>query len=92
MELEKLSDVMANEVVKYTNLNRVKTKVIIFEKKSWCNCINSHRSIQQRQKQNLEKKLRDVDKKITDTSGIWLQLFWIQKLVKSRTKYQTQVV
>ena len=43
-------------------------------------------------KQNLKKKIGDVDKKTPATKVQWLQLFRIQKLVKLRKNYQTVVV
>ena len=43
-------------------------------------------------KQNLEKKIGNVDKKIPDMSDLVPTLFLIQKLVKLRTKYWILVV
>ena len=70
VDLKKVSDVVANEVVKNTKFNTLKTKGNSLKKKnSWCNWINSHKSIQHRF-QNLEEKIGDVDKKIPHTSGL----------------------
>ena len=49
VELKKLSGVVANQVVKNTKFNTLKTKNKQFRKESsWCNYINSHKSIQHR--------------------------------------------
>ena len=70
VNLKNLSDAVDNEVVKNTKFNTLNTKVNNLEKiNSWCNYINSCKSIQHRQVPFIEK-IRDVDKKIPDTSGL----------------------
>ena len=63
VDLEKLRDAMDNEVIKNTKLNTLKTKVNNLEK----NIPNATTLIDINQystdKQNLEKKIEDVDKK-----------------------------
>ena len=62
IESKRLTDVVANEVVKNTKLNTVKTKVNNLEKKipdgTTLIYINQYNT----DKQNLKKKIRDVDK------------------------------
>ena len=64
-DLKKLSDVVANEVVKSTKFNTLKTKINSLEKEipdeTALICINQYNP----DKKNLEKKIGDVDKKIT---------------------------
>ena len=48
VDLKKLSHVIDSEVLKNAKFNTPKTKVSTLEKKPWCNCFNSHKSIQHR--------------------------------------------
>ena len=62
VDLKKLSDVVDNEVNKNTKFNTLKTKVISLENKiPDATTINQYNTY----KQNLEKKIGDVDKKNT---------------------------
>ena len=92
LDLKILSHVVDNEAVKNTKFNTVKTKVNNLDKKipDWTTliCINQCNT----DKPNFENKIGYFDKKIQDSRGLVLQLFWIQKLVKLRTKYQILLV
>ena len=68
--MKKLSDVVANDVVKDTKFNALKTKVNSFEKKSPDTTTLIHINQYNTGKQYLEKKIRDVHKKIPDMSGL----------------------
>ena len=61
--MDKLSDVIDNQVVKNTKFNTLKTKVINLEQKipeaTTLIDINQHNT----DEQNLEQKIKDVDKK-----------------------------
>ena len=61
--LKKLSDVVDNEVVKNTKFNTLKTKVNNLEKKIPDAATLIHINQHNTHKQNLEKKIGDVDKK-----------------------------
>ena len=63
VDLKKLSDVVANEVVKNTKFNTLKTKVNSLEKKIPDATTLIHINQYNTDKQNLEKKIGDVDKK-----------------------------
>ena len=71
VDYEKLSDVVGNEVLKNTKFNTLKTKVNKLEKKipyaTTLIYINQYNT----DKQNLEKKIRDVDKESPDKSGLF---------------------
>ena len=69
VDLKKLSDALDNEVAKNTTLNTLKTKVNNLEKKICVATTLIHINQHNTDKQNLEKKIGDVDKKIPDTSG-----------------------
>ena len=62
-DLKKLSDVVDNEVVKNTKFNTLKTKVNNVEKKIPDATKLIHVNQNNRDKQNLQKKPGDVDKK-----------------------------
>ena len=70
IDLDKLSDVIDNQVVKNTKFNTLKTKVINLEQKipeaTTLIDINQHNT----DEQNLEQKIKDVDKKMPDISGL----------------------
>ena len=68
VDCKKLSDVVANEVVKNTKFNTLKTTVKSLEKKVPDKITLIHINQYNSDKQNLEKKIGDVDKKIPDTS------------------------
>ena len=63
VDLKKLSDVVDNEVVKNTKYNIQKTKVNSLEKKIHDATTLNHINQNKTDKQNLEKKIGDVDKK-----------------------------
>ena len=63
VDLKKLSDVIDNEVVKNTKFNTLKTKVNNSEKKIPDAATLIHINQCNTDKQNLEKKIEDVDKK-----------------------------
>ena len=63
--MKKLSDVMDNKVVKNKKFNTLKTKVNNLEKKFPDVTTLIHINQYNTDKQNLEKKLGDVDKKNT---------------------------
>ena len=60
--MKKLSDVVANEVVKNTKFNAVKTKVNTLEKKIHDATTLIHINQYNTEKQNLKKKMGDIDK------------------------------
>ena len=92
VDLKKLSDIGTNEVVKNTKFNTLKTTVNSLEKKipdvttliqmNWHNI----------GKQNLEKKIGDVDKKITDASGLVTKFFLIIKISPVENEMQILVI
>ena len=63
MDLRKLSDVTDNEVVKNTKFNTLKTKLNTLENKSPDATTLIHINQYNTDKQNLEEKIRDADKK-----------------------------
>ena len=63
VDLEKLSDVVDNEVVKNIKFNTLKAKVNSLEKKIPGVTTLTHTNQYNTDKQNLEKKIGDVDKK-----------------------------
>ena len=65
VDLKKLSDVVDNEVVKNTKYNTLKTKVSSLENKIPDATTLIHINQYNTDKQNLEKKIGDVDKKNT---------------------------
>ena len=89
--MKKVSDVIDNYVVKNTKFNTLKTKVNSLEKKIPDATTLIHINQCNTDKQNLQKKSGDVDKIIPGTSVYWLQMFWIQKLVKFRIKFQIMI-
>ena len=64
--LKKISDVVDNDVLKNTKFNLLKTKVNSLEKKISDATTLIHVNQYNTDKQNLEKKLGNVDKKNTD--------------------------
>ena len=68
VNLKKLSDVVDNEVLKNTKFNTLKTKVNSLEKEISDATTLIHINQYNTDKQNLEKKIGYVDKKIPDTS------------------------
>ena len=92
VELKKIRDVVDNQFVKNTKFNTLKAKVNNFEKKIPDAATLVHINQYNTDKQNLEKKIGEVDEKITDTSCLMTTTVLKQKLVKLRTKYQIQVV
>ena len=68
--LKKLSDVAANEVLKNTKFNTLKTKANSLEKKISDATKLFHINQYNTDKQNLQKKNRDDDKQIPGTSGL----------------------
>ena len=70
LDLKKLINVVDNEVVKNTKLNRRKTKVNNLDKKIPHASTIIHINQYNTDNQILEKNVRDFDKKIRDTSGL----------------------
>ena len=68
--MKKLNDVAANEVVKNTKFNTLKTKLNSFEKKRLDAITLIHINQYNTGKKKLEKKIRDAYKEIPDTSGL----------------------
>ena len=60
--MKKLSDVVANEVVKNTKFNALKTKVNTLEKKIHDATTLIHINQYNTEKQKLKKKIGDIDK------------------------------
>ena len=89
--MEKLSDVVDNEVVKNTNFKTLKIKVNNLDKKIPDATTLIHINQCNTDKQNLVKKNRDKKKKQIWVVK-WLQLFGMQKVVKLITKYWIPVV
>ena len=79
------------EVVKNTKFNTLKTKVNNLENKAPDGTTLVHINQYNGDKQNLEKKYEDVDKKISVTSSFVTTTVWIQKLMNFRTKYEILV-
>ena len=78
INLKKLSNVVKNEVVKNTKFNRLNRKVNKLDKKIPYMTILIHISVYNTNKQNLEKKIEDVDTKYQMLVNWWLLLFLIQ--------------
>ena len=89
--LKNLSDLIDNEVDKNTKLNTLKTKVNNLEKKITEATTLIHIN-QYNTDKKIEKKLKMLMKKYQAQLVYWLQLFWIEKLVKLGTKYQILIV
>ena len=70
LDLKKLINVVDNEVVKNTKLNRRKTKVNNLDKKIPDASTIIHINQYNTDNQILEKNVRDFDKKIQDASGL----------------------
>ena len=70
LDLKKLINVVDNEVVKNTKLNRRKTKVNNLDKKIPDASTIIHINQYHTDNQILEKNVRDFDKKIQDASGL----------------------
>ena len=91
-DLKKLSDIVANEVVKCAKLKTLKTKVNSLENKipyaTTLIQINQYNT----EKQSSEKKIGDVDKKNTVYECLVTTTVLKTKLVKLRTKCQILVV
>ena len=68
VDLKKLSDVVDNEVVKNRKFNTLKLEVNNLENKFLDKTTLIHINQYNTGKQNLEKKIEDVDKKIPETS------------------------
>ena len=64
IDLKKLSDVVDNDIVKNTKFNTLKTKVNSLEKKIPEATTLIHINQNNTDKQNLEKKIEDIDNKI----------------------------
>ena len=75
VDLRKISDVVDNEVVKNTKFNKLKTKVNNLEKKIPQGAIVIHINQCDTVKENLEKKVGEVDYKYQIQVAQWLQLF-----------------
>ena len=85
VDLKIISDVVDNKVVKNKKLstfsvNNLERKIPDATTLFQVNQINTD-------KQNLQKKIVTVDKKHQVQVVLWLQLYWIQKLVKLRIKF-----
>ena len=78
INLKKLSNVVKNEVVKNTKFNRLNRKVNKLDKKIPYMTILIHINVYNTNKQNLEKKIEDVDTKYQMLVNWWLLLFLIQ--------------
>ena len=76
VDQKKLSDVVDNEVVKNTKFNTLKTKVNTLENKIFYAATLIHINQYNTDKENIEKKIEDVDKKKYQIQAVWiLQLF-----------------
>ena len=75
-----------------TQSNTLKTKVNNLEKQTPDPTTLIEINQYNIRKQNLEKKIGDVDKKILDASSLMTTTFLIRKLGKLRTKDQKKVV
>ena len=91
VDLKKLSDVVGNEVVEKTVYNKLKAKLNKLDKKITNATILIHINQYNTDKPNLDKKNRNIYKKIPDVTVLVTLVFLIQKLNKLRTKYQTLV-
>ena len=86
--MNKLSDVVDNEVAKSTKFNILKTKANNLEKKILDATTLIHINQYKTDKQNSEKKTEYVDIKILDASGLVTRTLLNTKLVKLRTTFQ----
>ena len=91
VDLKKLSDVVGNEAVEKTVYNKLKAKLNKLDKKITNATILIHINQYNTDKPNLDKKNRNIYKKIPDVTVLVTLVFLIQKLKKLRTKYQTLV-
>ena len=85
---------MGNEDVKNTNFNTLKANVNNLDNKNPDGTNLIHINQYNTEKQNLEEKIGDVNKKKKYQTLVdqWLLLFSMQKLVKLSTKFQILVV
>ena len=86
VDLKKLSDVADNEVVKNTKFNTLKAKLNSLEKIIPDATTLIHISQYNTNKQNLEKKILDVRRKIPDTYGLVITTALNTEISKIRTK------
>ena len=91
VDLKKLSDVVGNEAVEKTVYSKLKAKLNKLDKKITNATILIHINQYNTDKPNLDKKNRNIYKKIPDVTVLVTLVFLIQKLKKLRTKYQTLV-
>ena len=70
VELKKLSNLVDNEDVKNTKFNTLKIKVNNLYKKITDETTLVHINQHNTDKQNLEKTIEDINKKISDTNGL----------------------
>ena len=70
VDLKKVNDIVDNEAAKNTKFNTIKTKISSLEKKIPEATTLIHINQYNADKQNLEKTIGDVDKKIPDTRGL----------------------
>ena len=87
IDLSKLSNVVRTEVVKETVYDKLATKR---------NNIDTNeialKTKYDTDKSNLEKKIRDAGKEVTDTSGLVKKQIIVLKLLKQKVKYLVLVV
>ena len=69
VDLKNLNDLIDNEVIKNTKLKTLKRKVNNLENKIPDGTALIHVNQYNADKQNLEKKIGDIDKKLPDTIG-----------------------
>ena len=86
IDFKKLSDVAANEVVENIKFNTLKTKVNTVEKKIPVATTLFHINQYNTDKQNLEQKIGDVDKRIPDMSSLVTTTVLNTKISEVETK------
>ena len=83
-DLSKLCNVMDNDVVKKTGYGKLVIKVSAIDTKVPRGLVN--KTQYDSDKQGLEKKIKNIDRKIVNTNGLGKKMTTTQKLQKLRTR------
>ena len=83
-DLSKLCNVMDNDVVKKTGYGKLVIKVSAIDTKVPTGLVN--KTQYDSDKQGLEKKIKNIDRKIVNTNGLGKKMTTTQKLQKLKTR------
>ena len=92
VDLKRLNNSVDDKVVKNAKFNALKTKVNNLQKTMPDTTSLIHINHYNIDKQNLEKKIGDNDKKQQIRVLYWLQQFWMEKLMTLKTKCKILVI